>query len=93
MRQDWGQLWENFMISERRKWNANSGITVNSYFWRTHQQQEIDYIEEREGILHAYEMKFSGKSAKVPAQFIQNYPDSKFTEINRDNFLDFLMNK
>ena len=93
IRNDSGQLWENYCISERQKFLSFNRILANRFFWRTYTQKEIDYLEEREGILHAYEMKFSGKSAKAPALFIQNYPDSKFTEINRDTFLDFLRNK
>lgn len=93
IRNDSGQLWENYCISERQKFLSFNRILANRFFWRTYTQKEIDYVEEREGILHAYEMKLSGKSAKVPTLFIQNYPDSKFTEINRDNFLDFLKKK
>lgn len=90
IRNDTGQLWENYCISERQKFLSFNRITANRFFWRTYTQKEIDYIEERGGSLHAYEMKYSGKSAKAPAIFIQNYPDSKFNEINKDNFLAFL---
>ena len=57
LRQDVGQLWENFMISERLKQNDNSSKYVNSYFWRTYKQNEIDYIEEKGGQLSAFEFK------------------------------------
>jgi len=93
IRNDTGQLWENYCISERQKFLSFNRITANRFFWRTYTQKEIDYLEEREGILHAYEMKYSGRSAKVPAVFIENYPDSEFNEINRDNFPDFLKTK
>lgn len=93
IRNDSGQLWENYCISERQKFLSFNRISANKFFWRTYTQKEIDYLEEREGILHAYEMKYSGRSTKVPAIFMQNYPDSKFNEINRDNFLDFLKHK
>ncbi|MCF8224776.1 MAG: ATP-binding protein [Bacteroidales bacterium] len=93
IRNDSGQLWENYCISERQKFLSFNRITANRFFWRTYTQKEIDYIEEREGSLYAYEMKYSGKSSKVPAVFMQNYPDSEFLEINRDNFLDFLKSK
>jgi len=93
IRNDSGQLWENYCISERLKFLSFNRISANSFFWRTYTQKEIDYLEEREGILHAYEMKYSGKSARVPAVFMQNYPDSEFLEINRDNFLDFMKKK
>lgn len=90
MRNDVGQLWENYCISERQKYLSYNRISANKFFWRTYTQKEIDYVEEREGILHAYEMKYSGRSAKAPAVFLENYPDSEFTEINRDSYLDFL---
>jgi predicted AAA+ superfamily ATPase len=93
IRNDAGQLWENYCISERQKFLSINRISANKFFWRTYTQKEIDYLEEREGILHAYEMKYSEKSSKIPAIFKQNYPDSKFKEINRDNFFDFLKKK
>jgi len=93
IRNDVGQLWENYCISERQKYLSFNRIPANKFFWRTYTQKEIDYIEEREGILHAYEMKYSGRSAKAPAVFMENYPESEFTEINRDNYLDFLKMK
>jgi uncharacterized protein len=93
IRNDVGQLWENYCISERQKYLSYNRISANRFFWRTYTQKEIDYIEEREGILHAYEMKYSGRSAKAPAVFLENYPESEFIEINRDNYLDFLKMK
>ena len=90
IRNDSGQLWENYCISERQKFLSFNRITANRFFWRTYTQKEIDYIEERGGTLYAYEMKYSGKSSIVPATFMQNYPGSIFKEINRDNFMDFL---
>jgi len=90
IRNDSGQLWENYCISERQKFLSFNRITANRFFWRTYTQKEIDYIEERGGSLYAHEMKYSGKSSKVPAVFMENYPGSKFVEINKDNFLDFL---
>lgn len=93
IRNDVGQLWENYCISERQKYLYYNRILANKFFWRTYTQKEIDYMEDREGTLHAYEMKYSGKSAKAPAVFLEKYPESVFTEINRDNYLDFLRNK
>ena len=90
IRNDAGQLWENYCIAERQKFLSFNRITANRFFWRTYSQQEIDYIEERDGILYAYEMKYSGKSSKVPALFMRSYPDSKFIEIDKDNFFVFL---
>ena len=93
IRNDTGQLWENYCIAERQKFLSFNRISSNRFFWRTYTQKEIDYLEERDGKLYAYEMKYSGRTVKVPASFIQNYPGSEFYEINRDNFLSFLTGK
>jgi predicted AAA+ superfamily ATPase len=93
IRNDVGQLWENFCISERKKYLSYHRIPANKFFWRTYTKKEIDYIEERDGMLYAYEMKYSNKSSKLPDLFIQNYPDSEFNEVNRDSFFDFLTSK
>lgn len=89
LRADVGDLWENFMISERRKTLQNNQIFANTYFWRTHTQQEIDYIEEREGKLFAYEFKWSEKKkAKLPKLFAELYPENEFELINSKNYME-----
>ena len=93
IRNDVGQLWENYCISERQKYLCYNRISANKFFWRTYTQKEIDYIEERDGMLYAYEMKYASKSSKLPALFLQNYPDSEFNEVNRDSFINFLTSK
>ena len=90
LRQDVGPLWENFMISERKKRNSNMGISINSYFWRTHKQQEIDYLEERDGVLSAYEFKWQKSKARVPKAFRDAYPDCPVDFITRENFSHFV---
>lgn len=91
LRQDVGALWENFMISERMKYIHYSGIWTNRYFWRTHDQQEIDYIEERDGKLFAFEFKWNKKAKpKFPKAFRENYPESEYRLITPDNFESFL---
>ncbi len=91
LRTDAGALWENFIISERRKWLHYHRQWVNSYFWRTHAQQEIDLIEEHSGRLHAYECKCNPrKQAKLPASFAQAYPENDFKVINTDNYFGFV---
>ena len=91
MRDDRGGLWENFLISERKKSNNNNNVWCNSYFWRTKDQQEIDYIEEIDGNLNAYEFKWSSaKKARISKTFTNAYPDSEFQVITRDNFSDFI---
>jgi predicted AAA+ superfamily ATPase len=90
-RNDVGALWENFIIAERLKYTSYNAIYSNIYFWRSHQKQEIDYIEERNGKLFAYEFKWNAdKTNKFSAFFIQSYPDSETHIINSRNFLSFL---
>lgn len=86
LRNDTGGLWENFCILERMKYLENNRKFVNTYFWRTYNQQEIDYIEEFGGMLHAYEFKYSSsKKAKVPKTFSTSYPKHSFTQITPDH--------
>jgi predicted AAA+ superfamily ATPase len=91
-RNDAGQLWENFLMVERRKTNQLAGRSVNSYFWRTYDQKEIDYIEEHAGRLHGYEFKWGqGEMKKATRQtFLDAYPGAEIATINRDNFEAFL---
>ena len=92
LRPDKGALWENFMISERMKANHYALKRVNSYFWRTHQKQEIDYIEESEGMLSAFEFKWNPKNkVKISKTFTDSYPLAEFRIINSENFNKFLM--
>lgn len=89
-RNDMGQLWENYLVSERLKNQEYSSIYSHNYFWRTYDQKEIDWIEEREGKLFAYEFKWKNKSVKCPKQFKETYTDSEFLCINENNYLDFI---
>ena len=90
MRQDKGALWENFLISERLKHNSYSGRFVNSYFWRTHDRAEIDYIEESEGILDVFEFKWKDQKVRFPASFLQAYPNHQTAVVNRKEFETFI---
>ena len=91
LRNDIGQLWENYIISERIKFQKYSGMIVNNYFWRTYDQQEIDWIEERGGKLYAYEFKWSSKKTpKPPRGWTNNYPNSVFKVINPDNYKEWI---
>jgi predicted AAA+ superfamily ATPase len=90
-RNDTGQLWENFLVAERLKANHYKKLRSTTFFWRTHNQQEIDFIEERDGMLHAFDFKWNpNKKTKVPLPFRQAYPNTDFTAISRDNYNDFL---
>jgi predicted AAA+ superfamily ATPase len=92
MRQDIGALWENFMISERVKYLEYNQKWVNSWFWRTTAQQEIDYIEEYDGKTIAYEFKWNPKKkTSVSKVFTKAYPGAEIEIIHRDNFDKFLM--
>ena len=91
LRNDVGMLWENLMVSERVKRNAYHRSYAQLYFWRTHDQKEIDLLEEKDGRLSAFEFKWNErKKTSVPASFTQSYPDSDFVVINKDNFWPFL---
>lgn len=93
LRQDVGALWENFLIAERIKHNSNNGKFPNMYFWRTHDGQEIDYIEEEGGKLRAFEFKWSDKKARKnpPAAWREAYPDAEFSTITPENYLEFVI--
>ena len=92
MRQDIGQLWENFVISERMKYLEYNEIWANIYFWRTKQQQEIDYLEESDGKILACEIKWNSQvKVKQPKTFRNAYPNTSFVVINQDNIEDFVM--
>lgn len=91
-RMDVGALWENFIVSERMKYNSYNRHYCNCYFWRTREQQEVDYIEDYDGQLHAYEFKFNPrKEARVPRGFAAAYPDATFKEITPANVEEFLL--
>ena len=92
LRQDMGALWENFFIAERMKYNHYNGRYVNTYFWRTQEQQEIDYIEECDGTMTAFEMKWNLKKAatRFPKSFMTNYQVKDTVVITPDNYLEWL---
>ena len=91
LRNDCGALWENLMLSERMKANQYSNRLVNMWFWRTHAQQEIDYIEEYDGRLHAYEFKWNpAKKGRFSKTFLKAYPDSTTMPVTPDNYEEFI---
>ena len=92
MRNDVGALWENYLISERKKVLEYKRIRANMFFWRTTQQQEIDYIEERDGLLNVYEFKYNpDKTSRLPKSFKTAYPENIFKIINTENYSEFLV--
>ena len=92
LRNDTGALWENFCIVERMKINLNRRRFVNTWFWRTYDQKEVDYIEEESGNLLAVEFKYkpSGKSKGIK-EFQGIYPGVSVNTISRENIWDFVL--
>ncbi len=91
LRNDKGALWENYLIAERVKRNSYNNHYCNSYFWRTFDQAEVDYIEEYDGALHTYEFKWKKNRQKVPASLIANYSIASSSFIDTDNYEAFLL--
>lgn len=92
LRDDVGALWENFCIAERVKFNHYNNRFVNQYFWRTNERQEIDYVEESDGKMSAFEMKSNPNKANVtlPSAFLKAYPVKENAVITPDNYVDWL---
>ncbi|MBR1389132.1 MAG: DUF4143 domain-containing protein [Prevotella sp.] len=92
-RTDAGALWENFIIAERLKRNSYNGNICQYWFWRTQQQKEIDYLEEENGILNAYEFKWNNKKSnvRVPESFAKAYPNATYKVITPQNMDEFLL--
>jgi hypothetical protein len=93
LRNDVGQLWENYLVVERRKTNQIAGRAPNTYFWRTYDQKEIDYVEEHGGRLFGYEFKWQPAELRRASRnkFLDAYPDSELSTIHRENFESFLV--
>ena len=91
-RADRGALWENFLISERKKFLEYNRLWGNSWFWRTKEQKEIDWVEERDGKIIGYEFKWNpDQKVKIPRLFLDSYENSDFRVIHRDNCDSFLL--
>jgi predicted AAA+ superfamily ATPase len=91
-RMDSGALWENFVVSERKKYNAYHELWKNSYFWKLKSQQEIDLLEECDGQLCAFEMKWNTRrNARIPLAFRNAYPDAQLAIITPENIHEFLL--
>jgi len=92
LRTDKGALWENFLVTERLKKTTYEQLFCNRYFWRTSQQQEIDYIEDYAGILRAYEFKFAANTKKrTPLSFAKAYPQHEFLVVDSGNYENFIL--
>lgn len=90
IRSDIGQLWENYLFIERMKKRDYQKIYSNIYFWRTHDRQEIDLIEERSGKLSGIEFKWQPKKSRVPRDWLKTYHEAEYLIIHQENYLDFI---
>ncbi len=92
LRNDIGQLWENWFVSERMKYLNNNGLNATRFFWRTLAQQEVDYIEEADGKMTAFECKWkTSKKNRVSGAFTKAYPQAKVNIVHSENFEDYLL--
>ena len=90
MRTDVGALWENFFILERLKFNRNRMVFPNTYFWRAYNKAEIDYLEEINGRMRAFECKWSAEKVHPPKAFFDNFPETSLELVNRSSYLSYL---
>lgn len=90
LRSDKGELFENWFVIEKMKTAEIFNRSANFYFWRTYNQQEIDLVEEREGKLFGYEIKWGDKNPKAPKEWLAAYKDSFFEVVNRENYYRFI---
>jgi predicted AAA+ superfamily ATPase len=89
-RNDVGALWENYLVIERLKKQHYQRIFSNNYFWRTNDQKEVDFVEERDGRLYGYEFKWNNRNVKAPRQWLETYPEATFDVIDQSNYLPFI---
>ncbi len=89
-RNDVGQLWENFLLVERKKYLDYTKRFASSYFWRTTTGAELDYVEEWSGELSGFEFKYGQITKRVPRSWLETYPNANYRQINRENYLEFV---
>lgn len=90
-RTDMGQLWEQYFITERMKFNASIKYRPQYYFWRTYDGQEIDFIEQNSRQeLSGFECKWGSGKTKTPIAFAKAYPEAKWQQMNKMNYLDWI---
>jgi predicted AAA+ superfamily ATPase len=90
LRNDVGALWENYLVMECLKRQAYERQPANNYFWRTYDQQEVDWVEERQGRLSGYEFKWGEAAPRPPKDWLVAYPNASYEVVNRANFLNFV---
>lgn len=91
LRNDVGELWENYLVIERMKRQEYLREPANNYFWRTYTKKELDLVEERNGKLYGYEMKWGKAKPRPPKEWTTAYPDASWQVINRENYLEFIV--
>ena len=90
-RNDVGELWENYLVTERIKFQNYNQKSVSNFFWRTYDQQELDWLEEENAKLSGFEFKWNeNRKAKIPTAFAKSYPEATFEVINKQNYLEFI---
>jgi len=92
IRNDKGQLWENFLVIERMKKQSYNPLYANNFFWRTWSGKEVDFVEEREGKLFGYEFKWTRKKAKAPKLWLDTYAEASWEVIDTENYMEFIAN-
>lgn len=90
LRNDVGELWENYILIERMKKLEYQREAGDSFFWRTYDKQQIDLVEEMNGKLYGYELKWQAHKIKAPSQWVNEYPEACFDVIHQDNYLGFI---
>lgn len=91
LRNDIGALWENFLFIERMKKLSYDSLSANTYFWRTWDKSEVDYVEEREGALFGYEFKWSGKKKRKNKEWLATYANASLKIVSPETYLDFVL--
>lgn len=91
LRNDQGELWENYVVTERMKKQEYTRQATDSYFWRTYDKKEIDLVEERSGKLFGYEIKWKNIRVKIPKDWQTQYRDAGFQVIHRENYREFIL--
>ena len=93
LRTDFGEMWENFIVTEKVKqnsYNKHSDFGFNQYFWKSYSKAEVDFVEEKNGLYNTFEIKYSSKkNPKLPVEFVKIYPNNTFNVINSTNFLSY----
>lgn len=90
IRNDVGELWENYVIMERFKRQEYLRQPVNAYFWRTYDKKEIDLVEERRGQLFGFEIKWKSRPVTPPKDWLTAYPNATFEVVHQGNYLQFI---